>query len=140
MSRGFNLPAITALPTTFGEQGAVNRCHRVGFVHITPQHNRTTLAVVGRAGVDQRAALHRHRGGLVQGIGVGKHAALFVGATLPVAPHQHRAAASGAGGQQGAAVGEQDVFGLHRDRAAFALCRRHVHGAGDARLRLGRLW
>ena len=123
-----------------GKDRALCGGHRVELFDVTPQHHRATLAVVGRAGVDQRAALHRHRGGLAQGVGVVKHAAMFVGAALPVAAHQHRAAAGGARGFQGGVVGQQDVFGLYGDDAALGLRRRHFHRAGDARLRLRRLW
>ena len=93
--------------------------HGVGAGDVAPQHHRAALAVVDGAGVNAGARFHRHRGGLVQGLGVVKHAALDVGAALPVATHQHLASAGGAGSLEGGAPPERDVVAREQDAPAL---------------------
>ena len=123
-ARGFDLSTITALGAAFGIDGPAGSGYRVGARHITPQHHRAALARVGGAGVDGGALFHGHPRGLVQGMGVSQDTALGTGATLPVATHQHLAAACGARGGdaaarlQGNVVARKDDAPTHAGHAA----------------------
>ena len=131
--------------TALGVNGPAGGGDGIGFADVRPQHHRAALTVVGGTGVDRGTLLHRHRGGLVQGVGVVKHATLGVGTPLPVTPDQHLAATRGTCGGGGAARGQGDV--ITREHNATAHLAQAVgadaaavahHAALDALQRAGR--
>ena len=85
MARCFYLAAIATIRPRFGLDAAVHRSHAVHLVYIAPQHHCAAIAPPGGIGLDARTLRHRHLRGLA-----------CVAAALPVATHQHRAAACGA--------------------------------------------
>ena len=53
------------MDAALGVDGSVGYGYRFWAGHVTPQHHRTALAIVGSAGVDRGALLHSHFCGLV---------------------------------------------------------------------------
>ena len=119
-ARGFDMTALAALRTATG----LHLARKVGVttvaVNVRPQNHRTAVAVLRGAGIDACALRHGDGGGLVQRIGVGQHAALCVGAALPVTTHQHIATARGALGVDGGVVQKGNVITLQGGAATLA--------------------
>ena len=126
VGRGFHLATITAMGTPSRQNGAGKGGFGAGLGGIGPQHHRTAFAVIRGAGINGGALLHCHRGGLIQRIGVIKHPTRFIRPALPVAAHQHLAAAGGAGGGDRAVCLQADVVAGEQRLAAEAAAPAHV--------------
>ena len=95
---------------------------KIGFTafcfDIAPQHHIAAIAIVRGAGIDGGAAGHAHRCGCGRGLCSGLQQR--VSAALPVAPHQHRAAAGRPRGADAAAALQLNAVALQADAAACA--------------------
>ena len=87
-------------------------------VCIAPEHHLAAVALLCGAGVDAGAFGHGDGGGLVNAV-----------APLPIAAHQHRAAAGDARGDNFALVQQLEVVAQHVRRTALALAAAHAQGA-----------
>jgi len=109
VTRGFDLSAVAAQWAGLGFDAAIGPGLAVGVFHIAPQDHFAAVATHGGTGVDGGARVHHHLAGLT-------HAA----AALPVAAHQHGAAAGGAGGVDDARAAQLNVVTFQQNFAALA--------------------
>ena len=117
MAGSLNLPALAPLRTAFGFDQTIHRGLALRIVDIAPQHHLAPIALLGRAGFNGGARCHGDGGGLAH-----------IAAALPVATHQHRAAAGGAVGVNLAGGGQLNVLSHQHNFAAL------VGQAGGAQL------
>ena len=106
-ARRFNSPTITALLASHGHQRAIRKGGTLQVVDIAPEHDGAAIAASGCRGVEGHRSIECRTGSLRQRA-----------TALPVAAHQHAAAAGGSCGVHAGVVGQANVITGERDGAA----------------------